>query len=221
MSVDGDSRSEKPAFSAEQLLGEETAAKESALTPASVVSDVEVTAERPAYQAARKAPPDAEPLTHIETETRVRAFLQGEMTLADLYALSHEELYEVASQGQRFVEAERFEDAEKLFDGLTALDPYNADFHAALGAVYQQQNRKEEAYREYDRALQVNEGHVAALTNRAELLIEAGQYALALEDLRRVQAADPEGSNAHAGRARGLTNAVVRLLKNRLEVEEE
>jgi Flp pilus assembly protein TadD len=225
MSIDKGSRSEleKPAFSPEELLVEETVdATESASAPAPVVSQpgtAEVTHERPAYQQHRSQPPDAEPLTQVDPETRVRLFLQGEMTLAELYALSHDELYEIAEQGQRFLDAERVDDAEKLFDGLTALDPYNADFHAALGAIQQLNGDKEGARREYDRAVQLNEGHVAARTNRAELNIEAGAYAEALEDLRAVAVIDPNGNDAHSSRAAGLTNAVVRLLQNRLEEE--
>ena len=74
--------------------------------PAPVASQpakAEVTDERPAYQQHRAQPPDADPLTQVDPETRVRLFLQGEVTLAELYALSHDELYEIAAQGQRFL----------------------------------------------------------------------------------------------------------------------
>jgi tetratricopeptide (TPR) repeat protein len=209
---------EKPALSLEDLHPVPTESKEPAALPASAA--VEVTAERPAFQRHRAAPPESGLMTHIDPETRTRLFLQGEINLAELYALSHEELYEIAAQGQRFIDSQRHEDAEKLFEGLTALDPYNADFHAGLGAIKQLKKDKESAMIEYDRAIQLNEGHVAARTNRAELYVEMGEYARALEDLRIVATVDPDGNDTHSGRARGLTKAVMRLLKGRLEDEQ-
>lgn len=229
MGGDQGSRSdlEKPAFSLEDLSPEQAQKKESASAPAPVASSpvrqaerADVTAERPAYQSHRAAPPETDLHQQIDPETRTRLFLQGEINLAELYALSHEELYDIAAQGQRFLDAQRHDDAEKLFEGLTALDPYNADFHAGLGAIKQLKKDKEAAMLEYDRSIQLNEGHVAARTNRAELFIEMGEYARALEDLSVVATVDPDGSDAHAGRARGLTKAVMRLLEDRLEEEQ-
>jgi len=205
---------EKPAFRPEDLLPDAAPLAEDTkeLDPA-VAAASEVTAERAAINARRREPPDDAALTGVSPEQRARLFLQGEINLAELYALSHAELYEIAEQGQRFMEIDRLDDAEKLFDGLTALDPYNADFHAALGAVYQQQKRRDEAMREYDRAVQLNEGHAAARTNRAELCIEDGRLEAALADLTALIQADPEGEQPHSSRARGLAQAVVKLLE--------
>ena len=229
MAGDEGSRSdlEKPAFSLEDLSPQAEQTTESAPVPAPVASApqpspdrADVTAERPAYQKHRSAPPEADLHREIDPETRTRLFLQGEINLAELYALSHAELYDIAVQGQRFLDAERHDDAEKVFEGLTALDPYNADFHAGLGAIKQLKKDKEAALIEYDRAIQLNEGHVAALTNRAEIYIEMGEYERAFKDLSVVASVDPEGKGSHAGRAQGLTKAVMRLIEDRLEEEQ-
>ena len=225
MAVDDGSRSdfEKPALSLDELSPKPKQATESARRPAPVASEpiaAEITAERPAYRQHRAAPPDADLNTQIDPETRTRLFLQGEINLAELYALSHEELYDIAVQGQRFFDAKRHDDALKVFEGLTALDPYNADFHAGLGAIKQFKKDKDGALIEYDRAIQLHEGHVAALTNRAEIYVERGEYELAFKDLSVVATVDPDGKDGHAGRARGLTKAVMRLLQDRLEGEQ-
>ena len=153
---------EKPAYSLDDLQAGQPATSQPAPAPAAAASAsarVEVTAERPAYQQRRAAPPEVGVMTQIDPETRTRLFLQGEINLAELYALSHEELYDIAAQGQRFLDSQRYDDAEKLFEGLTALDPYNADFHTGLGAIKQLKKDKDAALIEYDRAIQLNEGH--------------------------------------------------------------
>jgi Flp pilus assembly protein TadD len=215
MSEEDDSSAiEKPAFRPEDLLPDTAPLAEETkeLDPA-VAAASQDTAERPALGSRRRAPPDDAALTGVSPEQRARLFLQGEINLAELYALSHEELYDIADQGQRFMDNDRLDEAEKLFDGLTALDPYNADFHAALGAVFQQQRRRDEALREYDRAIQLHHGHAAARTNRAELSIEDGHLESALADLTALIEADPEGEQPHSARARGLAQVVVKLLK--------
>ena len=73
------------------------------------------------------------------------------------------------------MDAERHDDAEKVFEGLTALDPYNADFHAGLGAIKQAQEGQRGGLTNTIEPF-TNEGHVAALTNRAEIYIEMGEY---------------------------------------------
>ena len=132
MAGDDGSRSdfEKPALSLDELSPKPKQATESASRPAPVASEpiaAEITKERPAYRQNRAAPPDADLNTQIDPETRTPVLARRDQ-LAELCALSHEELYDIAVQGQRFFDAKRHDGALKVFEGLTALDPYNADF---------------------------------------------------------------------------------------------
>ena len=105
----------------------------------------------------------------------MRAFIQGELTLADLYELTHEELYGLAAQGRRLHENGKFEAAQQIFEGLPTLAPNEASFHTGLGAVYQRLEQLERACEEYDRALSLNERDLAALCNRAEVRLQQGK----------------------------------------------
>jgi Flp pilus assembly protein TadD len=136
---------------------------------------------------------------------RMRAFLQGEATLADLYELSHEELYDIAAQGRRLYESGQLDSARKVFEGLTALDPCDAHFHTGLGAIYQKQGELERACVEYDRAVSLNEQDIAARCNRAEVLLQQGKLEAAAADLKRISELDPKGERGgHSLRARAM-----------------
>lgn len=148
------------------------------------------------------------PVEGVLAEARMRAFLQGDLVLADLCELSHEELYDIAQRGRGLYEAGRLDLACKVFEGLTALDPYSADFHAGLGSIYQKRGDLEAARREYDRAVALNEQHVAARSNRAEVLLQVGEVDAAVEDLARAVALDPEGQHGHGQRARAMLLAL-------------
>ncbi len=154
----------------------------------------------------RLPPPTSEQALFLDARTR--AFLQGEIVLADLYELSHEELFELASQGHHLYESGQVASAQKVFEGLTALDPTNAFFHTGLGTVYQHQGILERARIEYDRALALNERDIPARCNRAEVLLQMGALEEAMEDLKRILELDPQGESGHTRRARGITLAL-------------
>ena len=139
---------------------------------------------------------------------RMRSFLQGECVLADLYELSHEELYDIAAQGSRLYESGQLDSARKVFEGLTALDPCDAHFHTGLGAIYQKQGDLERACLEYDRAVVLNERDVAASCNRAEVLLQQGKLEAAAADLKCISELDPRGEHGHSLRARGIALAL-------------
>lgn len=149
-----------------------------------------------------------------------RSYLQGEATLGDVYEFTREELYEICAQGRTLFESGQVEKAQRVFEGLTALEPYNADFHVGLGAVYQRQHDLDRALIEYDRAVSLNELDVAARTNRAEVLLERGEVERAVADLARVAALDPEGSNPHGQRALALAAALQQQLEGSGATEE-
>ena len=158
-------------------------------------------------------PKNAKPLG--DPVARVRAFLQGEATLGDVYGLSHEELYAIAGQGKRLFEAGQTEDARKVFEGLVALNPYDYNFHVGLGAVLQRQGKLDLALVEYDRAVQLNERDLAARANRAEVLVEKGEIQRAVDDLAVLAKLDPDARDPHARRARAIAVALTETAKQK------
>ena len=163
---------------------------------------------------AAKAPEEgAEPETEFDADGVVRAFLQGEAVLADVYQLEKRELFEIAEQGRTFFESGQVAKAQKVFEGLTALDPYESNFHVGLGAVCQKQGELDRALLEYDRAVQLNQHDIPALTNRAEVLVEKGELVSAVESLRVVLELDPAAEHPHTARARGLAVALSKSIE--------
>jgi Flp pilus assembly protein TadD len=162
-----------------------------------------------------EAPPPKNARVLGDPADRVRAFLQGEATLGDVYGLTHEELYGIAGQGKRLFDAGQLDDAFKVFEGLVALNPYDYNFHVGLGAVLQRQGKLDQALLEYDRALQLNERDVAAYANRAEVLMEKGEIQRAIDDLAAVARLDPEAKDPHARRARAMAVALTEVAKQK------
>jgi Flp pilus assembly protein TadD len=154
------------------------------------------------------ASPEPPPEQVDALTARMRSFLQGELVLAELYEITHEELFDIATQGKHLYESGQLDSARKVFEGLTALDPCESHFHTGLGAVYQKQGDLALARVEYDRALALDARDIAALCNRAELLLQQGQVEEAAADLRRITELDPQGAQDHTQRARGLSLAL-------------
>jgi Flp pilus assembly protein TadD len=157
------------------------------------------------------APPSPAPTA--ELNARMRAFIQGELTLADLYELTQEELYGIAAQGRRLHENGKFEAAQQIFEGLTTLAPNEASFHTGLGAVYQRLELLDRACEEYDRALALNERDLAALCNRAEVRLQQGKIEEAAKDLQRIAELDPKGEQGFSQRARGMALALSTIVQ--------
>ena len=144
----------------------------------------------------------------MTTSEKVQAFIQGDVVLAELYGLSNGDLYQIAAQGKRFFEEGQEEKARKVFEGLTAPDPWDYSFPTGLGAVYQKAGELDRALLEYDRAVSLNQRDVAARTNRAEVLVEQGDFGRAVADLTAVAAPDPAGEQPHTRRAKALAMAL-------------
>ncbi|MBI2566449.1 MAG: hypothetical protein HYV63_05390, partial [Candidatus Schekmanbacteria bacterium] len=126
------------------------------------------------------------PMHDVPIEARARAYLAGTLTLADLCALERAELYELAEHGRRVGGQGQLADAQQIFEALVVLDPYDPFFHTALGAVYTQRGDEERALREYDRALAIDNGHLPALVNQAELFVGQQRWEDVTRNLTRV-----------------------------------
>ena len=161
--------------------------------------------------------PNPDLMQDIPVDVKIKAFVQGEINLADLYGMSHEELYQIAEYGQLLFSEGKTDDAETIFNALTALDPYDENFHSALGSVYQKQGRNDEAIIEYDRAIQLNNFLIAAYVNRAELHIIQGKFDDVMTDLEKVFTLDPEGADPYSQRAKGLAIAIATIAQEAAE----
>ena len=138
---------------------------------------------------------------------RVQQFLAGQITLGDLEGISKPDQYKMAESGFRFLSEGKREKAKKVFEGLLALDPFDAYFHMALGSIAQQDGKLDDAEKSYSRALEINPFSAPALANRGEARLLLGRLADAMEDLAKAIQLDPEGKDPAVQRARGLAAA--------------
>ncbi len=148
---------------------------------------------------------------------RVRAFLRGELMLADLCELTREEFYILSEQGRRLYQEGLLDESRRLFEALTVLEPGEGYFHSCLGLVQQQQGALDQARRAYDQAIELDETDVSSRCNRAEVLLQLGHLEAASEDLKRIAELDPEGSLDHSQRARGMALALGTLVQRAME----
>ena len=163
---------------------------------------------------------DPRPMSNIDPVIRMRAFLQGDIVMADLYEMSRQELFDIAAQGQLFFDTGKFDEAATVFEGLVALDPYEGSFHTGLGAVYQQRNKLTEACIEYDRAIALNENDLAARCNRAEIRVQERNFDAAANDIKEIALRDPEGASGHSQRAKVLAMALASMAQQALDAED-
>lgn len=144
---------------------------------------------------------------------RVEAFIAGQITLGDLEGIPKEAQHEMAQTGFRFFTEGRLDQARKVFTGLLALDPFDAYFLTALGAIAQQEGNLDEAEQRFSRALEINPFSPSALTGRGEVRLSQGRLLDAASDLTKAISEDPEGKDPSTQRARGLAANVKNLIE--------
>ena len=139
---------------------------------------------------------------------RVRAFLAGRITLGDLEGITKQEQYQMAEIGHSYISSGKLPEAKTVFEGLIALDPFDAYFHTALGSIAQQSNDLEEAEARYTRALEINPYSATAMANRGEIRVQQGRLAEGTEDLIKAVQADPKGTEPATVRAQSTLNVL-------------
>ena len=132
----------------------------------------------------------------------MQAFLAGRITLGDLEGITKQEQYQMAEIGHSYLGQGKLPEAKVVFEGLLALDPYDAYFNMALASIAQQVHRNEDARRLYDRALEINPYSPTAYANRGELQVMQGQLQGGVEDLVRALELDPRMKEPATERAR-------------------
>lgn len=135
-------------------------------------------------------------------------FVMGQVTLGELEGIDKAAQYKMAETGHRLLNEGKLEQARQVFEGLFALDPFDAYFITALGSIAQQKQDWETAEALYSRALDINPYSATALANRGEVRIMRNNVLGGVEDFAKAIEEDPKGANPATIRARALLAAV-------------
>lgn len=141
------------------------------------------------------------------------AFLEDNVSLAELKGFKKEQLYLLAEAGHVKLKHGRLDEAEKIFQALCLLDHRNAYFHAGMGVLHQKKRRPVEAIYEYSTALGLNSKDITSFVNRGEIYLRHKNYRRAAEDFRSAILLDLKGRSLWANRARSLVIAIKRQME--------
>jgi len=144
-------------------------------------------------------------------------FVMGEMTWAQLQGLTMEEAYAFAELAYTLFEQGKYDDAQTIFEGLVISNPYDGYFHAMLGAIYARKDMQEEAAEEYSIAIELDPENIAAYVNRAEILLQHGEFEIAMEHLQAAIKLHPNRDDPAGLRARALAGATAAIIEEILE----
>jgi tetratricopeptide (TPR) repeat protein len=153
------------------------------------------------------------PAEHLEkAKKEVDKMLSGDLSWADLSQYTPERLMQIAELGFNQFRVGQYDSAERLFKGLTVIDPDNYYFHQMLGATFQRKEKHAEAIVEYSVAADLNPSDVVSFTNRGEVYFKLGVFELAIADFDKAIALDAKSEDKWANRARMLREQI-RLMK--------
>jgi len=144
---------------------------------------------------------------------RFQELLQGHDNLVDALGMSLEDILALALVAQQLAQQGQLEEAQRLLEGLVAVDPTNPYLHTCLGTVYMQREMKEEARAAFGVALAFNPEDIVAHTYAGELALEAGEVEAAVQHFQKAVELDPEGKDPFANRARILSYITAHLIR--------
>lgn len=144
----------------------------------------------------------------------VDKLLKGDLSWADLSKFTPERLLTIAQMGFDQFKLGQYDSAERIFKGLTVIDPDNYYYHQMLGATFQRKEKHPEAVVEYSVACDLNPKDVVSLTNRGEVYFKLGIYELANADFDQAIGLDPKSEDKWSNRARMLREQI-KLVKKR------
>lgn len=175
----------------------------------------------PSGQAAAKKPAEPkldengfplDPLSGMDEETRFQQFVIGNITLAQMKNISHEQLYSLAELGNNFYKQGQYEKARAIFEGLVVMDPGDSWLHLCLGLCFAQLGNDYRALLELDRAIFLHEYSIQPRLERAEILMKYGELQLAIQDLAKAIELDTNGDDPYALRARVLLDVLRQMV---------
>lgn len=117
---------------------------------------------------------------------------EGKRSLKEVRGYSDEGLHAVARQAIILFQQGKQEDARKLFQGLSAVNPSSAYFARLLGVAECAARKYEAALAAFDVAVRLEPEEPAGYVGRAEVLVMTGHRARAIEDLKRAVSLDRE-----------------------------
>lgn len=123
------------------------------------------------------------------------------------------EMLERAMEAFQLYEQGQYEDARAIFEELSSLDPGEAYYRTALGAICLAEDELEMALEHFDQALQLNPKDSAALVNRGEVNLRLGNILEAAQDFARAVDLDPENKDPLTMRARLLAAAAIETIE--------
>jgi Flp pilus assembly protein TadD len=141
--------------------------------------------------------------------------LQGDLSWADLSQYTPEKLLKIAELGYEQFRLGQYDRSERIFKGLTVVDPDNYYYHQMLGATFQRKEKFPEAIVEYSVAADLNPKDLVSLTNRGEIYFKLGIYELAGVDFDRAIALDAKSDDQWANRSRMLKEQVKLVAKRK------
>jgi tetratricopeptide (TPR) repeat protein len=144
-------------------------------------------------------------------------FVMGKVTLGELEGIDKQAQHRLARVGFDLLSEGKLDQATTIFEGLLTLDPYDAYFAMALGAIAQRQNALEKADHHYSRAISLNPALAPALANRGEVRLSMGRFEEAVADLSASLKEDPKAKDPSTQRAR----AILATIGRRLEIAQQ
>jgi tetratricopeptide (TPR) repeat protein len=149
-----------------------------------------------------------------EQEEWAARLVDGQITLAEYVGLSKKELYIIAQQGYQLLNSGKLEEAQEIYEGLVAADPYDSVFHCHLGAVLVRMGKEDEALEHFNSSIQFNIANIDALSARGEIYLRQNKIAEAVADLKRAVELDPQGKRPSTVRARAALLSLKTALEN-------
>jgi tetratricopeptide (TPR) repeat protein len=138
--------------------------------------------------------------------------IRGEVTLAGVFGLDRDSLYEIAQLGYGLLNSGNLREAKQLYAGLVAADPYDSVFHCHLAAVHHRLGELDEALQQYTEALNFNFANVDAMVGRSEIQLSRGELATGISGLKQAIEIDSDGTRPSTLRARALLMALRRAV---------
>jgi tetratricopeptide (TPR) repeat protein len=144
---------------------------------------------------------------HVPPELAAR-LASGQITLGEFAGLPRQTLYAIAEIGYQMLGSGKLAEAQDIYRGLVAADPYDSVFHCHLGATLHRQGQLDAASDEYTKALQFNKANLDALVGRGEIHLQQQRLSAAIGDLHAAIELDPQGRKASTVRARAILLAL-------------
>ena len=143
---------------------------------------------------------------------RLKQFLEGAITLGELEGIDKEVQMKIAKNGFTLLNQGKLNKAKTIFEGLLALDPFDAYFHTALGSIAFRDKDMETALSHFDKALSINPFFSTARAHRGEIRLARNDFTGAIEDLIEAINADPENEQPATQRARALIGTIKEIM---------